>query len=264
MKRLRTLAIDIGGSGLKASVVDPDGKLLADRLRIDTPHPCPPAVLVEAVVGLVAPLPAYDRISIGFPGYVRDGHVFTAPNLGNEDWAGFALAAALSKRLGDKPARLLNDADMQGLAVISGQGLELVITLGTGTGSAWFRDGVLMPHMEIGHHPLRKGKTYEDYLGNAARKRVGNKRWSEHLLKTIPVLEALLHFDRLYIGGGNAERLTVELPPNVTRVPNAAGIEGGAAAWRQPDVSEWASGHQMAKPKTAKPPPKRSSPSARS
>ena len=79
------LAVDVGGTGLKAAVIDDSGKLLTDRVRVPTPHPCPPAVFVEALAGLVAPLPDYDRIAIGFPGVVREGKVLTAPNLGTED-----------------------------------------------------------------------------------------------------------------------------------------------------------------------------------
>src|SRR5262249_27693796 len=133
---MHILSIDIGGTGLKASVVDETGKMLAPRQRVETPHPCPPPVLLAAVTALAKPLPAFERISIAFPGVVRDGKVLTAPNLGTKDWAGFPLAQELSDRLGKKPAKLLNDAEMQGLAIINGKGLELVLTLGTGAGTA--------------------------------------------------------------------------------------------------------------------------------
>src|SRR5471032_449720 len=136
----RILAFDIGGTGLKAALVDAKGRFLSERLRVATPHPCPPRLMVKLLTGLVKPLEAFDCITIGFPGYVKRGVVHTAPNLGTDDWAGFALEKALGHALG-KPARLINDADVQGLAAIKGKGLELVVTLGTGFGTAWFRDG---------------------------------------------------------------------------------------------------------------------------
>ncbi|MEP6664057.1 MAG: ROK family protein, partial [Verrucomicrobiota bacterium] len=138
------LAIDVGGTGLKASVIGPNGKMLVERVRVETPYPCPPKTLVDALIKLVKPLPKFDCVSVGFPGVVRDGKVLTAPHFGNKIWQGFELAKALQAGL-RKPVRLINDAEMQGLAAIRGSGLELVITLGTGVGSALFRDGKLMP-----------------------------------------------------------------------------------------------------------------------
>ena len=116
-RRIRTLAIDVGGSHLKASVVDEVGHLLAERVRVDTPVGSPPRAIVQALAQLVGPLGAYDRVSVGFPGVVRNGRVITAPNLDHEGWKGFHLDAALTKLLG-KPVRIANDADVQGLAVI--------------------------------------------------------------------------------------------------------------------------------------------------
>ncbi|MGH8431680.1 MAG: ROK family protein, partial [Solimonas sp.] len=154
-----TLAIDIGGTGLKASVLDETGEMLVKRVRVATPYPCPPSVMVEALVKLVKPLPDFTRISIGFPGVVRHGRVITAPHFHDKKWSDYPLAGTLAKRLG-KPARLLNDAEVQGLGIIRGKGLEVVLTLGTGVGSAVFEDGKLTPHLELAHHPLRKGMTY--------------------------------------------------------------------------------------------------------
>ncbi len=118
---LLTLAIDIGGSHLKTGVLDPDGKMIAGPARVDTPNPAKPAAVVAALVELAKPLGRFDRISIGFPGVVRAGVVLTAPNLGTKDWNRFPLAAELSRDLG-KPARMLNDASIQGLGVIVGKG----------------------------------------------------------------------------------------------------------------------------------------------
>ena len=225
-----TLAIDIGGTGLKASVLDPEGKMLVDRLRIDTPYPCPPPVMLQTLAGLVAPLPPYDRVSVGFPGVVRDGRVLTAPHFGNEVWHNHPLAAALEKRLG-KPVRLLNDAEVQGLGIIHGAGLEVVLTLGTGVGSAVFREGRLMPHLELAQHPLHKDKTYNGYVGDDARRHHGVKKWSARVLKMIAIVDTLLNYDTLYLGGGNAAHLKVKLPAHVKLASNDAGITGGIRLW---------------------------------
>ena len=227
------LAIDIGGTGLKAALVSLDGQMLSARKRIATPYPCPPPILVDALVGLVRPLKGYGRIAIGFPGVVRAGRVLSAPHYGTELWHDFPLARTLSDALGHKPARLINDAEMQGLAAISGSGLELVLTLGTGAGTALFRDGALMPRLELAHHPVHKSKTYNDYIGKEALKRSGRKAWNRRVEKVIAILAALLNYDRLYIGGGNAQKISLKLPANVTRVTNDAGLEGGGLLWRQ-------------------------------
>ncbi|HEY3776578.1 MAG TPA: ROK family protein [Rhizomicrobium sp.] len=229
---LRVLAIDIGGTGLKASVVDQSGGLLVPRRRIKTPCPCPPAVMMESLSALVASLPAHDRIAIGFPGVVRRNEVVTAPHFGTVHWAGFPLADAASGRFGG-PARMVNDAEMQGLAVIRGKGLELVLTLGTGAGTGLFREGELMPHLELAHHPIYgKKKTYNDYIGNAALNKVGRKHWNKRVARTIDILTSLLHFDHLFIGGGNARKVTLEPSSTITIVDNDAGISGGAALWK--------------------------------
>ncbi|MDB6062028.1 MAG: Polyphosphate glucokinase [Verrucomicrobiaceae bacterium] len=245
---LKILSIDIGGTGLKASLIDSAGKMLVERLRIATPYPCPPQVMVDTLVELVKPLQGFQRIAIGFPGVVRNNSVLTAPHFGVKEWAGFPLAAELSKRLGKKPAKLINDADMQGLAVISGKGLELVVTLGTGVGTALFRDGELMPHLELAQHPLRGKKTYNDYVGDHTLKRIGIKRWRRRVTRVVDVLNELLHYERLYIGGGNAQKIGDDLLNELIAkysdgtkhsipikiVSNDAGIEGGAGLWRTP------------------------------
>ena len=230
-RSVNTLAIDIGGSGLKAAVLDADGNLLCDRVRIDTPVGAPPTAIVALLVELVRDLPAHERVAVGFPGMVRDGVVRTAPNLGHDDWHGFDLAAALASEL-RHPVRVANDADVHGLAVIAGRGVEMVITLGTGFGTALYEDGRLCPHLEISQQPFRKGENYDQQLGNAARKRIGNRKWQKRVLRAIDNLHTLTHFDRLYIGGGNARKLQCELPDNVTIVDNLAGLAGGARLWQ--------------------------------
>ncbi len=228
------LAIDVGGTGLKAAVIDDRGEMVSDRQRVPTPHPCPPKLFLDTIAVLVKPLPEFDRIAVGFPGVVRDGRVITAPNLGTEDWAGFTLASALSRRLGGAPVRMINDSEMQGLALVEGRGLELVVTLGTGVGTALFRDGVLAPHLELAHHPLHKNKTYDEYLGNAAFEKAGKKRWNKRVKRMLEVLDILMHPDRVHISGGNAKHIDFELPKGVVLASNEAGLEGGAGLWREP------------------------------
>ena len=228
-----TLAIDVGGTGLKATLLDAKGAMLGDRVRVETPYPGTPKAMVDALVKLVGTLPQFDRISIGFPGVVRDGRVITAPHFGNEQWHEFPLAARLSKQLG-KPARLLNDADVQGYGAIRGRGLEFVITLGTGVGSALFRDGELMPHMEFAQYPVRGKATFNQYLGAAALKEIGEKRWNRRVARTIDTFRTLFNFDVLYIGGGNARKVTIELPPDVRLVSNRMGLTGGIRLWDTP------------------------------
>jgi polyphosphate glucokinase len=229
--RIRTLAIDVGGSHLKAAVVDEAGHLLAEPVRVETPVGRPPRVIVQTLAKLVGSLGPFDRVSVGFPGVVRNGRVLTAPNLGNDGWAGFDLAAALTKALG-KPVRVANDADVQGLAVIAGRGVEMIMTLGTGFGTGLYVDGRLAPHLELAHHPFRKGETYDEQLGNAARTRVGNRKWNRRVRTAIENLRSLTSFDRLYLGGGNARKIDFTPDPDVTIVANVAGIEGGIGLWR--------------------------------
>ena len=226
-----TLAIDIGGSGLKATVLDDGGRMLCDRVRVDTPVGAPPPEVIDTLETLVRDLPDYNRVAVGFPGMIRDGVVRTAPNLGHADWVGFDLAKALQERLG-RPVRVANDADVQGLAVVSGRGLEMVVTLGTGFGTAIYDKGRLCPHLEISQLHFRKGETYDEHLGNFARKAFGNKKWQKRVLRAIESMRQLTHFDHLYIGGGNVKNLyRYALPDYVTIVYNAAGLAGGAALW---------------------------------
>ena len=227
---MRTLAIDIGGTGIKAVVLSETGKLLTERIRVKTPRPATPAAVINAIVELAKQQGEFDRVSVGFPGVVRRGVTVTAPNL-NGKWGGFPLADTLSKKLG-KPVRVANDADVQGFGAIAGHGVELVITLGTGFGSGLFTDGKLVPNLELGHHPFQKGKTYEDLLGDAALKKIGKKKWNKRLVRAIRTLDLVFNYDLLYIGGGNAERVTVKLPSNVKIVSNVAGLLGGLALWR--------------------------------
>jgi polyphosphate glucokinase len=230
-QRARTLAIDVGGTGLKASILDARGKMIADRVSIDTPYPCPPKVMVKALVALVEPLPAFDRVAVGFPGYVRHDKILTAPEFGNDLWHGFDLAKVLQAKFG-KPVRLLNDADMQGFAAIKGKGLELAVTLGTGVGTGLFRDGELMPHLELARHPVHGGKNYDEYLGKKALKKIGKKRWNDRVQRALKILHDLLLPDKIYIGGGNSRHITFKLDSHVRLISNEDGILGGFMAWK--------------------------------
>jgi polyphosphate glucokinase len=228
-----TLAIDIGGTGLKASVLDQDGAMRAPRVHLPTPHPAPPAILLDALAELIRKLPPFDRISAGFPGAVRSGVVLTAPNLGNKEWARFPLQQKLTERFG-RPARVENDAAVQGFGVISGHGMEMILTLGTGAGMAIFLDGRMAPHLELSQHPVHNDLTYDAYLGKAALDKIGPRHWNKRVRKAIAILERVVLFDTLYIGGGHAARLAGNFPANVKIVANEAGITGGIALWRGP------------------------------
>ena len=229
-----TLAIDIGGTGIKAILLDETGETLTERARELTPKPATPEAVTDVICGLAAGQGEYDRVSVGFPGVIRRGVTETAHNL-DESWIGFDLADALTRRVG-KPVRVANDADIQGMGAISGEGVELVLTLGTGLGSALFIDGRLVPNLELAHHPFRCGEdgeeTYEENVGDKVRKRLGKKSWSKRVLKAISHLEHAFNYDRLFLGGGNAKKVHGDLPENVTIVQNVAGLLGGIGLWR--------------------------------
>jgi polyphosphate glucokinase len=226
-----TLAIDIGGSGVKASVLDEAGLMQAERVRVPTPVGQPPRALLNALAGLTRRLPDFDRISVGVPGAVGGGRVLTAPNLRHPAWLGFDLAAALAHRF-RKPARVENDVTLQGLAAIQEDGLELVVTLGTGLGSALYLDGRLVPQFGLGHHVFRKGSTYDEQLNQAALDEVGKKKWNKRVQEAIQSLPSLVRYDRLFVGGGNAKHLGFTLDARTTIISNECGIRGGILLWR--------------------------------
>ena len=229
-KSVITLAIDIGGSGLKAMLLDPAGKPVSERQRLDTPAvPTPPLVLA-GLDELRKQLPDFDRVSVGFPGVIKRGTVYTAVNL-HPAWVGFPLQVELEKRW-KKPVRVANDAAVQGYGAITGDGVELALTLGTGLGSSLFTSGRLCPGLELAHHPWRKGKTYEDFLGRRGLDKYGKKQWNKLLQEAIEQTQKLFNWDHLYIGGGNTKKLNFKLPPNVSIISNAEGILGGVLLWK--------------------------------
>jgi polyphosphate glucokinase len=243
---LVTLAIDCGGTGLKALLLDADAQQVGERVRIRTPYPLAPARFVSVLVDLTAPLTGYDRVTVGMPGMIRHGWVVATPHYPTlagpftpidavleAQWRGFDAQTALGDALG-RPTRVFNDAEVQGAAVVTGTGLELVLTLGTGLGCAMFDDGVLAPHLELSHHPFRHGETYDQQLGNHARKSGSHERWVRRVRRAVAALRPVVWFDHLYIGGGNAKYLPADpavLGADVTLVPNTAGLVGGVRAW---------------------------------
>ena len=243
----RTLAIDCGGSGIKASVLDAAGTMHAPAIRVPTPYPLPPDRLVATVVEIAARLPTADRVTVGMPGMIRHGVVVATPHYVMRSgphtrsdpelvdaWAGFDMQAAVAVALGI-PALVLNDAEVHGAGVISGTGTELVLTLGTGLGSALFDGGALAPHLELSHAPVRRGTSYDSFIGQSERARLGDALWSRRVRRVIEGLRPVFWWDRVYLGGGNARRVTPQvlerLGDDVVVVPNQAGIVGGVRAW---------------------------------
>jgi polyphosphate glucokinase len=243
----RTLAVDCGGGGIKASVLDAAGTMHAPAVRVPTPYPLPPERLVETVVAIARDLPPADRGTVGMPGMIRHGVVIATPHYVTRSgprtrvlpelvkaWSGADMSAAFAAALG-YPVLVLNDAEVHGAGVVSGSGLELVLTLGTGLGSALFDGGVLAPHLELSHAPVRWGVTYDQYLGEVERRRLADPAWSRRVRRAVEGLRPVVHWDRLYLGGGNSRRIRPAvleaLGDDVVVVPNSAGIVGGVRAW---------------------------------
>lgn len=227
---LKILSIDIGGSHIKCTVLNQKGELLKDYEKVVTPSPANPQNVIKSIQKLIKDFPEYDRISVGFPGYVREGVVKTAPNLGNDYWKDVDLADKLKEALG-KPAQVVNDADMQGLGIATGKGLEMVITLGTGFGTAILYNGNLLPHLEFAHQPIGKVKSYDKYIGEVAIEKEGLKKWNKRMQKVFETLKTVFNYDYLYIGGGNSDKLTFKIDANMKIVKNLDGIKGGARLW---------------------------------
>jgi polyphosphate glucokinase len=229
---LKILAIDIGGSNIKGTVLNHKGDFLQPYQKLPTPKPSTPVKVMNTIILLAERFTTYDKISVGFPGFVKDGVVKTAPNLGTDNWKDFDL----QKNIGDllnKPTLVINDADLQGLSVASGKGLELLITLGTGFGSALIYNGILLPHLEIAHHPITRKKDYDAYIGEAELKKIGKKKWNERMGRVLNILKTVVNYDRLYISGGNAGKLDIKLDKNIFIVGNRDGIKGGVRLWEQ-------------------------------
>ncbi|HEX3438391.1 MAG TPA: ROK family protein [Pseudacidobacterium sp.] len=225
-----TLCVDIGGTGLKMMFLNSEGAPLTERLRTTTPSIATPANVLAALSKLKPSVPKFDRVAVGFPGVVKRGVVYTAVNL-HPKWIGFKLQAELEKRW-KKPVRVANDAAVQGYAAIRGQGVELILTVGTGLGSALYTDGKLCPGLELGHHPWLKNKTYEDFLGKRGLKKYGRKRWNKLLQQAIAQTALTFNWDYLYIGGGNTKQIQIQPGEHVQIVSNEDGLLGGVALWQ--------------------------------
>ena len=235
--KLKVLSIDIGGSHIKSTILNEKGELQKDYEKVATPVPASPDNVIKSIKALVKSFPGYDKISVGFPGYIKNGVVKTAPNLDTSLWKDVDFAKKLEEELG-KPAKVVNDADMQGLGVVNGTGLELVITLGTGFGTALLLNGSLLPHLEFSHQPFGKSDSYDKYIGEAALEKVGAKKWNKRMQKVFEVLKTVFNYDFLYIGGGNSDLLTFKLDKNMKIVKNADGIKGGSRLWTTEELSE--------------------------
>jgi polyphosphate glucokinase len=242
-----TLAIDCGGGGIKGSVLDEAGTMRTHPLRVPTPYPMAPERFVETLAGLAGRLPRPGRATVGMPGMIRHGVVVATPHYVTrngprskvdpalvEAWASFDARSALSAAFG-VPTLVLNDAEVHGAGVVAGTGLELVITLGTGLGCALFDGGRLAPHLELSQAPVRWGLTYDTYVGETERRRLGDAFWSRRVRTVVEALRPVFLWDRLYIGGGNSRRIRPDqlerMGDDVVVVPNTAGIVGGVRAW---------------------------------
>ncbi|MEU4676435.1 MULTISPECIES: ROK family protein [Micromonospora] len=242
-----TLAIDCGGGGIKASVLDEAGTMRTRPLRVPTPYPLPTSLFVKTLLDLGAQLPPADRVTVGLPGMLRHGVVVATPHYVTRagprtkvdpdllaEWSGWDVRSALADAFG-VPALVLNDAEVHGAGVVAGTGLELVLTLGTGLGSALFDGGVLAPHLELSHAPVRWGMTYDTYIGEPERRRLGDAFWSRRVRGVVEGLRPVFRWDRLYLGGGNSRLVRPDqlarMGDDVVVVPNTAGIVGGVRAW---------------------------------
>jgi len=243
------IGVDIGGSGIKAAVVDLDtGELLSARHRVPTPQPSAPAAVIASIgrlvkrIGTEVTLLPGTPVGVGFPGVITDGATRTAANV-DAGWVDFDADAAMLRALG-RPVHVINDADAAGVAEmrfgagVGRQGTVILITLGTGTGSALFYNGTLVPNLELGHMEIR-GRDAERRSAAAARIRRGLswKAWAADLDEHLLAIEKLFSPQLFIIGGGVSKRsekfiprLTVRAEVIPAKLLNDAGIVGAAMA----------------------------------
>lgn len=242
-----TLSIDCGGGGIKASVLDMQGTMVCPSERIPTPYPLGPDLLVEIIKKFYNSMPTANQLTLGMPGMIRHGIVISTPHyvcktgprskilpVLVEKWAHCDFQTRLLEELGI-PALVLNDAEVAGAGAISGNGIEMMITLGTGLGNSIWDSGKLVPHLELSHLTARWGLLFDDYVGEPERLRMGDSHWSRRIRRIIGVLQETVMWDRLYLGGGNAAHVTENvrksLGQDVVIVSNDCGIRGGVRAW---------------------------------
>ena len=244
---MNVFGLDIGGSGIKGAPVDTrTGKLIGGRIRVATPRAGRPDDVVATAVKVISRAGWDGPVGVGFPGVVKEGVIHTAANV-DKSFIGFDLGERLRQELGT-PVQIVNDADAAGLAEVrwgAGVGVEgvvLMLTLGTGIGTALFIGGKLVPNAELGHIELH-GSDAEAYASERARKveNLSWNDWSERLVEYLRKMEDLLWPDLIIIGGGVSKRSEKFLPQVKTRteiVPaemlNAAGIAGAALAYVPP------------------------------
>ncbi len=235
------LGIDIGGSGVKGAPVDTArGELLRERFRVPTPQPSDVGSVVEAVAEVAAQFDGYDRVGITFPGVVVDGVTRTAANV-DKSWLDAPAAQLFSERLG-KPVSVLNDADAAGVAEVAfgaghdQRGLTMMLTFGTGIGSALFLDGTLIPNTELGHLEL-DGKDAELRASDRVREQedLSWEKWAGRVQEYLRHVEMLLSPRLFIVGGGVSKKADKWLPLIEIRTPivpatllNNAGIIGAA------------------------------------
>ena len=205
--------------------------MASERLSEDTPERFTPAQLLALIARLAKQMPSYDRVAVGIPGIVHGDVVYALPASRSRAFKRFELGARLARLLGAR-VRVTNDAAMHGLAAIRGEGVEMVITLGTGLGTALFIDGVLSAHYQT---LPEQDEPFSAY-GKAALEKIGRSRWQKRVWALFDQLRNITNYDRLYVGGGNAERLRGEMPSRVKRIDSAAGILGGFRLWEWGDV----------------------------
>ena len=239
----RAMGLDIGGSGVKAAVVDVrTGELASQRMRLKTPRPATPDAVLRIAARIQHKLGWQGPVGCGFPGTFRDGKVVAAPNL-DPSWIGSDLADELRHRLEVERVAVGNDADAAGLAEIrlgAGRGVAgtvVVVTLGTGIGTAVFNNGILLPGTELGHLEMG-GREAESVASEAAknRRQLSWKKWGRTVGRYLAHLEYLLHVDLFIIGGGasrKADKFMGQLDKVgcevvVARMGNLAGIVGAA------------------------------------
>jgi polyphosphate glucokinase len=243
---MQALGVDVGGSGIKAALVDTAaGEFVGERVRRVTPQPATPAAVVEATRGIVEGFDFTGPVGIGFPAPVVGGVTMLAANV-DPAWIG-APAEALFTTALDRPVAFVNDADAAGLAEAAFgaargvAGVVVVLTLGTGIGSALINDGVLVPNVELGHVEVR-GKDAEHRASAAVRERrdLSWEAWATRLSEVIHAYDRLLWPDLIVIGGGvsrKADRflqlLDVRPPVRAAVLQNRAGIIGAASVAAQ-------------------------------
>jgi len=217
MPRRKILVVDVGGTNVKVLATGQ-----RDPVKIPSGKRMTPRRMVKAVKDVARDWP-YDVVSIGYPGPVIHEKIAADPKNLGKGWVGFDFARAFGK-----PVRIINDAAMQALGSYKG-GRMLFLGLGTGLGSALILDGVIEP-MELAHAPYKKGRTFEDYVGQRGLHKRGKKRWTRHVVDVIALLKSVLVADYVMLGGGNA-RLLEKLPKDVHRGSNANAFVGGFRLW---------------------------------